>query len=92
MLFGVRYSDALNVQFHLNSIIQRFPSIPVWRNNVFHSFSRNYFPGLRSFPLVWLSHVKVLKVNPVFRATNIPKKPQTDLPSSLNIEVLGESK
>ena len=44
--------NASNVQFHSKSFIQRYPSITLWRNNVFHSLSKNYFPDLQSF--CWL--------------------------------------
>ena len=38
--FGVRCFNALNVQFHSNSFIQRCPSITLWKINVFHSLSK----------------------------------------------------
>ena len=61
--FRVRCFNALKVQFHLNSFIQGGPSITPWRINVLHSLSKNYFPALPSFSLVWSIHVKLLKVN-----------------------------
>ena len=48
LFFGVRCFNTLSVQ---RSFIQRCLSITLWRNNVFHSRSRNYFPALESFLL-----------------------------------------
>ena len=44
VLFGSRCFNALNVQFHSNSFTQRSSSITLWRNDVYHSLSKNYFP------------------------------------------------
>ena len=43
-------------------------SVTLWRNNVFHSLSKHYFP---EFYLAWLSHVKLLKVNLVLFVSRI---------------------
>ena len=60
LFFGVRCFNALTIKFHSNSLIQRPPLVTISRKNVFQSPS---IPGLGSFSLDWLSHVKFLKVN-----------------------------
>ena len=47
--FGVQCFNVLNVQFHSDSFSQRCSSVTLWRNNVFHSLSKIYFPSLLSF-------------------------------------------
>ena len=86
VLFGVRFFNALNLQFHPNSFIERCSLITLCRNNIFYCLFKNDFLALRSFSLAWSSHMKLLKAN-LFCVINIPKNPLASMQSSFNIEI-----
>ena len=46
LVFDVLICFACSISFKF--IHSRCPSITLWRNNVFHNLSKNYFPSLRS--------------------------------------------
>ena len=75
--------NALNVQLiSLSFMYSKVSFNNLWRNNVFHNPSKNYFPAVRSFLLAWLSDMKLLKVNPALFVSVVPKQPQAAMQSS----------
>ena len=85
---GVRWFNALNVQFHSDSFIQRCLSMTIWSNNVFHrSFQKLFSCSAIIFIGLVESHKNSESEPSTFPVMNILKKPQAAIPSSFNIEV-----
>ena len=60
---GAGRVNTLSVQFHSDSFIRRCCSITLWRNNVFHSLSKNYNEELLKVEVIMRNFSKLKSAN-----------------------------